>query len=167
MWSGFGWQPMLNNWRGRCRSPMRSTMLPAGRCPGPGRSSTPPSGRGRSPPAARLSVEVVGRIPESSHRLHRRAEGRSAVRWYRCQDSPSGTLLGWFLLSFVRVWIERYFLRITTLADSMVSVLAVLLKIFREQTQSSCTTLQVARSAASNWSKLFVFGTRWYIPKFK
>src|SRR5437016_5238125 len=39
---------------------------------------------------------------------------------------------------------SNHFLRITTLADWMLSVLSDLLKIFLEQIQSSCTTLQVA-----------------------
>src|SRR5205823_7661542 len=54
-----------------------------------GRILTLPPERGRSPPAARLSVEVVWRIPESLHRLKGCGPGRSAVRrwWYQAIQS--------------------------------------------------------------------------------
>src|SRR6266516_2456131 len=44
-----------------------------------------PPERGRSPPAARRSVEVAWRIPESLHRISRCGSGRSAVRRWRYQ----------------------------------------------------------------------------------
>src|SRR5436190_464719 len=46
------------------------------------------SERGRSPPEARLSVEVVWRIPASLRRLSRCGPGRSAVRTWRFQEAP-------------------------------------------------------------------------------